>query len=419
MTSTPIGMPVMLDMTGKAVSPAIATLPAGSYTITATYSGDGNYLTSNGTVTQTVSKASTTTGVTSSTMGTSSFGQSVTFTATVTGVNGSTPTGTVQFSYTPMGSMTSTPIGMPVTLDMTGKATVSTTALPVGTDTITATYGGDGNYSGSSGTVSQTVSKATPTVGVTSSANPSVVGISVTFTATVSGIAGSTPGGAVQFSDTPMGGTSTPLGAPVPLDGTGKASVSTSTLPVGSHTITATYNGDGNYLSRSGTTPQSVTAATVTGLTTTAPTGSGSGNSGSASNPTLNLGGRLTLTTTATYNNGTSGTPAPLMYTSSNPAVATVDASGNIAALTAGTTTITITGPNNSRTQITITVTGAAGTGLMPNPQPMAHASAPTAPAATPAPQPTAHPAGTGTGSVQPQAAGAPMVTPAVQPAPH
>ena len=42
--------------------------------------------------------------------------------------------------------MTSTPIGIPVTLDPTGKATVSTSTLPAGTDTITATYSGDANY---------------------------------------------------------------------------------------------------------------------------------------------------------------------------------------------------------------------------------------------------------------------------------
>ena len=159
---------------------------------------------------------------------------------------------------------------------------------------------------------------------------------------------------------------------------------------VGNDSFTYTLaNGPGTFGTGSSTATVNITvnAATVTGLTTTAPTGSGSGNTGSASNPTLSIGGRLTLTTTATYNNGTSGTASSLMYTASNPGVATVDASGTVVALTAGTTTIMVTGPNNSRTMITITVTGAAGTGLMPLPQPMAHGAAATA-VATPAPQP-------------------------------
>ena len=140
-----------------------------------------------------------------------------------------------------------------------------------------------------------------------------------------------------------------------------------------------------------GTVSLTVNAATVTSLTTTAPTGTGSGNTGTASSPVLLLGGKLTLATTATYNNGTTGPAAPLMYTSSNPGVATVDpTTGLVTALTPGTTTITVTGPNGSRTTITVTVTGAAGTGLMPLPQPMAHpgAAAVGAGTATPLPQP-------------------------------
>ena len=186
---------------------------------------------------------------------------------------------------------------------------------------------------------------------------------------------------------------------------------------VGSDSFTYTIsNGNGSFGtgSSTGTVTLTVNAALVTGLTTVVPTGAGSGNTGSASNPTLNLGSRPTLTTSATFNNGTSGAVSGLMYTSSNPAVATVDGSGNIVALTAGTTTIT--GLNGTRTTITVTVTGAARTRLMPAPQPMAHGSAPTA-VVPPAPQSVAHPGDTGTGSgVQPQTAGQAMATPNAQP---
>ena len=304
--STPIGSPVTLDGTGKAVSPAIATLPAGSYTITVTYSGDGNYTAGNpGTANQTVSKATPTVGVTSSTMGASSFGQSVTFTATVTGVMGTTPTGTAQFSYTPMGGM-STPIGMSVTLDMMGKAVSPAIAtLPVGSYTITATYNsGDGNYLTSGGTVPQTVTKATPTVAVASSStmNTSVFWQSVTFTATVSGIAGTTPTGSVQFASTPTGSmTSTPIGSPVTLDSTGKAvSPAIATLPVGAYTITVTYSGDGNHTTGSGTVNQSVTKAATTTSVTAMPA-------------TTTFGQSVTLTATLAVTAPGAGTPTGIV----------------------------------------------------------------------------------------------------------
>ena len=54
-----------------------------THTITASYSGDTNFAISSDSVLQTVNQASTTTSVTSSTSGTSAFGEIVTFTATV------------------------------------------------------------------------------------------------------------------------------------------------------------------------------------------------------------------------------------------------------------------------------------------------------------------------------------------------
>ena len=75
---------------------------------------------------------------------------------------------------------------------------------------------------------------ATTTV-VISSLNPSVVGQSMTFTATVTG---TTPTGTVQFKDGAAN-----LGAPVALAG-GVAAFSTSSLTAGTHSITAVYGGD-------------------------------------------------------------------------------------------------------------------------------------------------------------------------------
>ncbi len=184
-----------------------------------------------------------------------------------------------------------------------------------------------------------------------------------------------------------------------------------STAPyTGTDSFTYTIsNGNGSFGTGSSTATVTLTvnAATLVQVTTTAPTGAGSGNSGTASAPVMQVGGTLSLNTTGSYNNGTTGGVNGLTYTSSNPNVASVNASGVVRILTGGTATITVTAPGGVSATITITAMSAAGTGLMPNPQPMVHASAPTA-AATPLPQPAAHAPGSGaSGGATPQAAGA------------
>jgi hypothetical protein len=170
----------------------------------------------------------TTTGVVSS-LNPSTFGQSVTFTATVSG--GTSPTGTVQFfdGATSLG-----------TVALAGStAALSTSALAVGTHPITATYSGDiDDTPSTSAPLSQVVNAAGPGVTATSlvsSLNPSTVGQAVTFTATVSG--GTSPTGNVQFRE---GAT---VLATVPLAGA-TAAFTTSALSAGVHVITADYTGD-------------------------------------------------------------------------------------------------------------------------------------------------------------------------------
>ena len=60
------------------------------------------------------------------------------------------------------------------------------------------------------------------------------------------------PAGTVQFKDNGNN-----LGAPVVANLAGVAQVSTSTLTVGTHTITADFSGDGNYAASTGTLPSS------------------------------------------------------------------------------------------------------------------------------------------------------------------
>jgi len=127
-------------------------LSLGTHSIVAVYQGGGGFggSTSN-TVQQVVQLPATTTTVTS-TPNPSTVGQQVTITATVGPSGPPQPTGTVSFTSngTAIAGCTS------VTLS-SGTAQCVTSALPVGTDMIVATYSGDSNYSGSSGSVVQIV----------------------------------------------------------------------------------------------------------------------------------------------------------------------------------------------------------------------------------------------------------------------
>ena len=158
-----------------------------------------------------------------------------------------TPAGTVTFySCTTNTCSTKTSLGTG-TLNSSGKATYSTSALPVGTTYVEAIYGASGNYLGStSNVVSQVVNALSTSSVLTSSPNPSSYGSSVTFTDTVSASSG-TPGGSVTFYSCTSNtcSTKTSLGTGT-LSG-GKATYSTSTLPVGTTYVEAIYGASGNY----------------------------------------------------------------------------------------------------------------------------------------------------------------------------
>jgi uncharacterized protein (TIGR03437 family) len=82
----------------------------------------------------------------------------------------------------------------------------------------------------------------------------------VTFTATVTS-GGGIPTGSVTFIDTT---TSTTLASNVPLNGSGQASVTTSTLAAGGHTIQASYNATGLFAASIGTASFTVSKVVVT-----------------------------------------------------------------------------------------------------------------------------------------------------------
>jgi Pro-kumamolisin, activation domain/Bacterial Ig-like domain (group 3) len=100
-------------------------------------------------------RTSTTLSVTPSP--TSTFqGASVTLTATVTGVSGSGSLGNVTFTT---GTTGSTTLGT-AAVNGSGIATLATTNLPIGADTITATYNGNSGFGSSSNTTTVTVTQA-------------------------------------------------------------------------------------------------------------------------------------------------------------------------------------------------------------------------------------------------------------------
>ncbi len=219
-------------------SPLASTTSGKRYLLTSTSPASISSLSAATTVTATYKAQYDTTTTVTSSANPSVYGQPVTFTATVATVasGGPTPTGSVQFS------VDGSPSGSPVALSG-GQAAVTISSLAVGGHTIAASYTPDtDSFTGSSGTLSQTVNKANTTTTVTSSANPSLLGQPVTFTATVSVVApgAGTPTGSVSFYDG-----ATLLGT-VSLGGN-QAQFTTSTLGVGSHNITASYSGDGNF----------------------------------------------------------------------------------------------------------------------------------------------------------------------------
>ena len=232
-------------------------------------------------------QAGTTTTITSS-LNPSNYGQSVTFTATVASTipTSLTPTGTVTFfdGATQIGSA---PVNQ-------GLAAYTTSILTAGSHSIVAEYSGDSDFSGSnSAALPDVVNQDASTTVTTPSVNPTVWGQSVTFTATVgSAVPGAgTPTGQVTFYD----GT-TAIDTQTLVNG--GASYTTSTLPVGGHSITANYGGDTDFNgSRSTAFTQVVNqASTATGLA-------------SSVDPSV-YGQSVTFTAAVTASAPGSGTPA-------------------------------------------------------------------------------------------------------------
>jgi hypothetical protein len=223
-------------LTGGSAALSTSGLAPGSHAITASYAGDVSFAASTSPVLSQAVKAVTTTGLVSD-HNPSVSGQLVTLTATVGSVTPGTITGTVTFFDG------ASPIGVPVAVAGGTAARTGTYAASGGSHSFTATFNGDASYAGStSSVVLQTVNKASSAAAIVGVPNPSAPGQSVTFMATVSAVApgSGTPTGSVTFSvdGSPFG--------PVSMSG-GVASMATSSLALGLHTIIGSYSGDGDF----------------------------------------------------------------------------------------------------------------------------------------------------------------------------
>ena len=248
-----------------------SALAAGSHLISATFAGDATRNSTSASVYQTVVNPYATIISVSATPNPAILGSSVTLSASVTSAGGTAPTGSIAFTY---GSMTLGTQAVTAQSNGSSTASIATSSLPLGFDTVTATFTPTGSYTpGSNSAYIQIVNGYATTTTLSSSLNPSNVTQSVTFTANVgsqnnAGIG--PPTGSVTFNDG-----STPL-ATVPLsaqaNGNVAASYSTAALSVGVHSINATYTPTGSFSGSSAALTQTVRSTTPpTGAVTVSP----------------------------------------------------------------------------------------------------------------------------------------------------
>jgi len=244
-------------LSGFTATLTTSALTVAAHTVTAVYGGDGGHLGStSASLTQTVAKDATTTTVSSS-ASPASYGQTVTFTATVAPTASATgsPSGTVTFNVDGADVGTATLAG--------GSSSLSLSNLSVGSHPVVVTYAGDTGFDGStSATSTQQVTRAVTTTALSTTPNPSRPDDTVTLSAAVSS-SGGTPAGTVTFWEG-----ATNLGTVALSSGSGSLPKG---FALGSHTLTATYSGDTSFVaSTSAAVTQIVEfAATETALAST------------------------------------------------------------------------------------------------------------------------------------------------------
>jgi hypothetical protein len=242
---------------------------------------------------------------------------SITWTPSSTSITGGSPLGTRILN-----ASTSIPGSFAYTAAATSTIPVSpTTVLAPGTYKLTANFipTDTTDYTFAGASITMVVNKPTPTVTITSSANPILLLNPVTFTASTV----STATGTVTFMDGTV-----QVGSADLVNGV--AAYTSSSLAVGSHVITASYSGDANFLPATTILTEVVQDFTLVSATSSSPS------------QTAQRGG------TATYNLllNPSGAPLPSAVTlsvSGLPSGATATFSPSSLAAGAGATPVTLT----------------------------------------------------------------------------
>jgi len=183
-------------------------------------------------------------------------------TATVSAASGS-PTGAVQFT------LDGTVVGTGMVGNGVATYTVSASQLQAlgaisGLQTVVASYGGDGSFAPSSGTTSVRIGPTQTTLSIAPTTNPTTFGEPASFDITWTE-ADATP---VQSVSVQVSVDGVPFGSPIALTprlaATWGTIVTTSTLPAGTHTVTASFTGDSTFAASNASATQTVNVATAT-----------------------------------------------------------------------------------------------------------------------------------------------------------
>jgi hypothetical protein len=228
-------------LSNNAAQFSISTLAIGSHSLTAVYSGNANLAAStSASLTETIAQSSTSVSLTTS-LNPATYGVAVTFVATVQTPTGGPATGTFSF-FDGSTLIVTTPVNNNGVQHSSANLTVG--EFQGGTHSITAVYSGDSNYTGStSPAVVETINPAASTTSIASSLNPATSGQNVTLTASVqSSVSGSLTTGSVTFFDGANVLGSVNLALP-----SQSVQLAVSNLAVGTHSLTAKYNGDRNF----------------------------------------------------------------------------------------------------------------------------------------------------------------------------
>lgn len=232
-----------------------SAMGAGYPTIVAEYSGDSSNAVSYGYHYQQVDQSSP---VTTVAVSPASVLPSQTFTLSAQ-VTGHLPTGSVAFLMdgSVLGSVDLIGSGGPISTATLVIDPQVYGQLPLGMHTISAAYGGDVNNSPSNSSDATLGIKLATTTALTVAPNPSTSGESITLTATIAEPAtGTVPAGSVTFFD---GLTALGIGSV----NAGVATFTTAGLGIGSHSLSARYDGDAiRHLSTSANVGHTVGART-------------------------------------------------------------------------------------------------------------------------------------------------------------